>query len=233
MTNTAPPARPVAPPRLPAAASGLWGPLLIGLGVLLLARQLLPLDLSDLVVGGLLIAAGLFFLGAYGRDPANWVLLIPGVVLSVIGLGRAIGAVAPRLGQAIGGSFFMAGLGLAFLLAYLSDRATRWWAVIPAGAMLGIAAGSVVQAFGGSGGGWLFVGLGLAFVWLAARGDRPWAIWPAGVLLLLGLNDMRGLLGFGWPAAAGPLPGLLWPVALIALGLWLLFNRSDAKENRR
>ena len=230
MSTASPSAPPAGAPRAPATSSRLWGPLLIGLGVLLLARQLLPIDLSDLVVGALLVVGGLFFLGAYGRDPANWVLLIPGIALCVLGLGRAIGSVAPRLGQAIGGSFFMVGLGLAFLVAYAADRAARWWAVIPAGALLGIGAGNLVQGFGGSGGGWLFVGLGLAFLWLAARAERPWAIWPAGILLLLGLNEMRGLLGFGWPRAFAPLPGLLWPVALIALGAWLLLTRSADKE---
>ena len=103
MSTASPSAPPAGAPRAPATSSRLWGPLLIGLGVLLLARQLLPIDLSDLVVGALLVVGGLFFLGAYGRDPANWVLLIPGIALCVLGLGRAIGSGAPRLGQAIGG----------------------------------------------------------------------------------------------------------------------------------
>lgn len=209
----------------PAQASWL-GPLLIGLGVLFLLSQWAPFSLSNLVIGGLMLCGGAFFLVAYRRDPAAWALLVPAIALLALGTGRIVSSVAPRFGNALGGGLLMAGLGLGFLLAYRSDRAERWWAVIPAGALLGIAAGNLVTGFGGSSDGWLFIGLAIAFFFLAIRAGRPWAVWPGGILLLLGLRDMHGFLGFPLPFV-GPMRGALLPLVLIAVGVWLLIDRRS------
>lgn len=206
-----------------------WGPLLIALGVFFLVSQWAPFNLSNLVIGGLMCVGGAFFIVAYRRDPATWPLLIPAVALLALGIGRIVSSVAPRLGNDLGGGLLMASIGIAFLFAYRSDRADRWWAVIPAGALLGIAAGNFIHGIGGSDGGWLFVGLGIAFLYLAMRAGRPWAVWPGGILLFIGLRDMPGFLGFGLPGL-GPARLAVWPLALIALGIWLLVGRRSNQE---
>lgn len=227
MSATAPSPAPYPPPRSDADRSALWGGLLIALGLLFLFRQLVPVNISDIVWGLALIGGGAFFLGAYRRDPASWALLIPGVALVVIGAGRLISSVSPRLGDAVGSGLLLGALGVAFLYAFYADRVERWWAVIPAGALIGLAAGRLVVGLGGNEDGWLFVGLGVAFLWLAVRAGRPWAFWPAGLMLLIGLNAMRGFLGLGWPHMLGRWSGGIWPLALIAVGLWLLLKRGD------
>ncbi|MEO8084171.1 MAG: hypothetical protein ABI780_10135 [Ardenticatenales bacterium] len=233
MSATAPSPAPYPPPRPDADRSTLWGGLLIAVGVIFLFRQIVPIQISDIVWGGAMIAGGVFFLGAYRRDPATWALLIPGVALLVIGAGRVISSVAPRFGDAVSSGLLLGALGLAFLFTYQADRLERWWAVIPAGALLGLAAGRLVVGLGGGEQGWLFVGLGIAFLWLAVRAGRPWAFWPAGILLLMGLNAMHGFLGLGWgvgwPRVMGRWSGGIWPVALIAIGLWLLFKQGDRR----
>lgn len=223
--SPSPPPRPLSD----ADVSPLWGALLIGIGLLFLFRQLVPATISDLAIGALMVAGGAFFLNAYRRDRASWALLIPGVALLAIGIGRMISSVAPRLGDGVSGALLTGSLGVAFLVAYSAERRQRWWAIIPAGALLGLAAGNIVQGLGGSASGWLFVGLGSAFLWLALRTDRTWGFWPAAVLLFIGLNDMRGLFGLDWPGF-GHLRFAVWPVALIVIGLWLLVGRRTIKE---
>jgi hypothetical protein len=100
----------------------------------------------------------------------------------------------PALGiVAVAELFFAALFGLAgatFLAVFIRDRA-RWWAVIPAGALLGLGLLLALQwfspALGDTWGGSLFLGaLGIAFaaVYLDRR-ERWWAIIPGGVLLTL------------------------------------------------
>ncbi|MFN8422534.1 MAG: hypothetical protein U0470_03805 [Anaerolineae bacterium] len=110
------------PARSDADRSALWGGLLIALGLLFLFRQLVPVNISDIVWGLALIGGGAFFLGAYRRDPASWALLIPGVALVVIGAGRLISSVSPRLGDAVGSGLLLGALGVAFLYAFYADR---------------------------------------------------------------------------------------------------------------
>lgn len=80
--------------------------------------------------------------------------------------------------------------GLAFLGLYLADR-QRWWALIPGGGLLGLAA---PLAFSVAGDRWAelagsvflaMLGAAFAAVYLQNRLDRWWALIPAGVLLTL------------------------------------------------
>lgn len=88
--------------------------------------------------------------------------------------------------------------GLALLSVYTSNR-SNWWALIPAFALLGMAASNFLPAALDDWDGLLFLGgLGLSFWMIYFTGrERWWAIIPGGVLITLGvisvLDNMTGL----------------------------------------
>jgi len=72
------------------------------------------------------------FLYIFASDRANnWWALIPGGILSLMG-------VAVTLGELVGGdwvaAFVLWGIAVAFVLVFAADR-RNWWALIPAGVM--------------------------------------------------------------------------------------------------
>lgn len=76
-----------------------------------------------------------------------------------------------------------------FLYVFAQDPQERWWAIIPALSLLGMAANVLLpKAFSGLGGGIFLGALGLAFfiIYLTDR-SRWWAIIPGGVLFTLAL----------------------------------------------
>jgi hypothetical protein len=88
--------------------------------------------------------------------------------------------------------------GLALLSVYTSNT-SNWWALIPAFALLGMAASNFLPASLKDWGGLAFLGgLGISF-WMIyfTNHERWWAIIPGGVLLTLGvisvLDNMTGL----------------------------------------
>jgi hypothetical protein len=122
-------------------------------------------------------------------------------------------------------TIILAGVGLPFLLIYLSDR-QHWWALIPAMTMMGIAAGVFLEGIGTIGGpavGGLAVGgisLGFVSIYLIDR-EQWWALIPGGVM---------GVLAFFLLLATAA--RFVWPAALIALGL-LMLRRSLGRGRRR
>ncbi len=132
---------------------------------------------------------------------------------------------------------FAAG-GLAFLTAFLANH-NRWWALIPAFALLGIgeiiALGILAPSLAGLVGGSLFLGtlaLGFWMVYLV-QPENWWAIIPGGVLFTLSvvaaasnspLASMTGsILFFGLAATFGlvyllPAPGGRMSWAIYPLG---------------
>jgi hypothetical protein len=124
---------------------------------------------------------------------------------------------------ATGGALFLAAMGLAFAFVWRRDR-SRWWAIIPAGAlgtlalipMLGPAQahiGSVV----------FFLGLGATFFALTRLRDhaQPWAVYPAIALAVLALLSISG--GASW----------LVPLFLVAIGLVLLYRTGALGDVER
>jgi hypothetical protein len=95
-----------------------------------------------------------------------------------------------------------------------------WWAVIPAGVLLTLAAVVGVDSYlpGIETGGLFMIGLGLTFVVVAfiptPQGRMWWAWIPASVLTIIGLI---------MTAAAGNLIKYVWPAALILGGAALLY----------
>lgn len=108
----------------------------------------------------------------------------------------------------------MGGIGLAFLLIFLSNF-KNWWALIPAGVLLSLAA---MLLLGFESGGIFLIGLGLTFGVLGfiptEHGRMRWAFIPAVVLIVIGI--FVSLVVYD-------LFAVLWPLALIAGGLLIIY----------
>jgi hypothetical protein len=202
----------------------LWGLLLLGLGGLLLLQNLniLPVwnNFWGVIWAGAFGVAGLIFLVVFLQDRMQWWAVIPGLTLIGIGLIIGLSALFPEgVGGWIGG-VFLAMIGLAFWIVYLTNR-DYWWAIIPAGTLvtLGVVAGATAIWGGVELGGLFFVGLGLTFLLVAIvptpQGQMKWAYIPAVVLLSMG--------ALIWLAATS-LIQYLWPLALIVAGGYLLWR---------
>ncbi len=104
-----------------------------------------------------------------------------------------------------------AAAGAYFLYRFVNNMRSDWWAAIPAFALLGIGAESLLSRILPDWGGFFFLaalGLGFFAVYFADR-QRWWAIIPGGVLITLafiavipkvsGVGDTGGLvlIGFG------------------------------------
>ncbi|MDX1616554.1 MAG: hypothetical protein R3300_19750 [Candidatus Promineifilaceae bacterium] len=178
-------------------------------------------------VAVLWVMATVFYI-VYLRGRENWWALIPAWALTVIG---AIVIVSAYWVGALIGSMMMWGIAIPFAVLYVTDR-QRWWALIPFGvlATLGMVAALAeaswfsmldADAMARLLGGIFTGGLALTFasVWLQHHEETRWAIYPA--LVLGGITLLLVLLGFTLQ--------LIWAVALIAAGLWLLFNNNRAR----
>lgn len=203
-----------------------WWPLIVGFAMLGAgASSLLSqfLHLAGSAVGaGLFASVAVGFAGVYlVRRRDNWWALIPAGVLAILAVVTLLSAAAR--GEVIGASFFV-GLGLVFgglYFAEIDGQRHNWWALIPAGALLSLAAVIVLSVYssGGVAGSALFLGLGLTFggLYLLRGPERPlgWAWMPSLALLGFGvfILAVSGDVAFG---------GLILPLALIAVGLVLM-----------
>ena len=184
------------------------GVVLIGVGGLL--------ALSNMgVIGGMGGIVGLLVLGGlgawllsqyYGGRRQLW-LLFAGFTL--------LGCGAATITGEYGGAWFLGITGLGFLTAW-RENADRWWAVLPAGTLLTLAAVVVADASTRwiSGGAVFFIGMAATFLALYAlpRHPQSWAMFPAVASAALAL--------IVWGASG------TWtlPVLLIIAGLYMLRN---------
>jgi hypothetical protein len=204
--------------------------LLVGIGLIMLLDRAVP-DLVPLLWTAVMLGAGALFVSMWRRDPDMWWPLIPGLALLALGAGRLLDHLGlDRLGGALSGSLLFIGLGAAFVVIYLRDQ-EHWWAVIPAGAMLGLAGSALFGSLGmgALAGASLFLGLGAAFLWLLVVERERWAIFPAGVMGVLALVVLGQAAGMAIPRGFRGVGDSFWPVLLIVVGAWLLFRREDAR----
>lgn len=198
----------------------LWGLLLVAGGIVFLLQNLGILTFGDLFWGVLLGIGGIGFLSVYFADRQNWWSLIPGIVLLAVAVIIFLNTLFPTLVGVWGGVIILGGIGLAFLLVYASNP-ENWWALIPAGVMVTLAAVTLFDQFlsGFETGGIFFLGLGLTFGIIAIlpnpHSEMRWAFIPAGVLTLIGLVLL---------AALSSLVNYIWPVVLILFGLFFIFR---------
>ncbi len=199
----------------------IWGILLIVGGLLILLQNFGIFEgvialFWAFVFGG----AGLAFLFAFLRDRAHWWAVIPGFTLLGLAALIFVDQFLPQVGDALGGTIFLGGVGLSFWALYVINR-QHWWAIIPGGTLftLALVAGLSSVVDGAVTGGIFFLGLGLTFGLLSVvptpQGRIKWALIPAAVLCVMGLLII---------AAATPLLGYLWPMALILIGLFVIFR---------
>ena len=198
------------------------GLILLG-GLMLLERFGLVQGAANLFWGAVLLLAAAYFLYIFAQSPrGRWWSIIPAMAL----LGMAASTVLPEAFSGLGGGFFLGGLGLAFIIIYITDR-SRWWGLIPGGVLLTLAlVASLDHANWINTGSLFFVGLGLTFLLVAILpnpvGQMQWAYIPAVVMVLMG-----ALLGI---RATTGLVGYIWPSALIIVGLVVLVSFFTKKE---
>jgi hypothetical protein len=191
------------------------GLILIALGILGLLGSLGWLGGLGGLVGTALFGAAAYY--AYQHGQRTGALGWRVAVYPLAGL--AIAGIAP---DPISGAAFLTGLGIAFVLVYRDDP-RRWWAIIPAGALLAMALTTVVEDGTRGGGGAAFLlGLAATFFVLSRLPGQPqrWAVYPAAALALLAVLALT--TGGSWVV----------PVVLIALGAWMLLKPETAKEVR-
>lgn len=203
------------------------GAMLVFIGALVLLSQFLHFDLTGAIIGGLFVLGGAVFFYVYIHDHENWWALIPGFTLAGIGGLIAMGTWFPRLADIIGGSFFLAMIGVSFLLIYLTHR-DFWWAIIPAGVLLSLALVAIVANYDGFlAGGVLFLGIAATFAvigLLPIGKTEKWPWIPAGICAVMG-----ALITLGSSTLANSFLKYFWPAALLLGGIFLIV-RSIRKQ---
>ena len=120
-----------------------WGVLLALAGVGLLLFNLDALVRFEPYIqyagAALLALPALGFIGSYLSARSNWWRLIPGWTLLALAVMVYLTTLR-ELDQRVTAAALFVGQALAFAHVYLLDRVERWWAVIPGGFMLMLAA---------------------------------------------------------------------------------------------
>jgi hypothetical protein len=204
------------------------GAALIAAGILFLFSNLGYFNIGGPLVGALFCLAGLYFLNMLREYPDKWWAVIPGVILLDLGMLIVLSTVFPFQMSRVGGAFFLGGISLAFWLVFLRTREC-WWAIIPAGVLLTLAAITIIDltTFGGlTVPAVFFLGIAGTFALvylLTGRETRfKWTWYPAGIC---------GLIGMFFLAFSGRIGSLIMPAALIVLGLFMVAKTFIKKEN--
>jgi len=204
--------------------SGLfWGILLIGFGALALAQQMGYLDqLPEQIWMWVFALISLLAFVMYAVSGwKQWGWLFPAGVFG--GLAVTVALATNNVDSAAVGSPLFFGLLIPFAIAYLTDRARNWWALIPGGVMLFLALTTLlVDWAGGEWVGALFlfmIALSFLVVYLNNRA-RTWALIVAYVCAVLGVAPMM--------ASGGETAAYYGSVFLFAVALpfFILYFRS-------
>jgi hypothetical protein len=192
----------------------LWGLLLVLAGVVFLLDSIGTISIGDYQWAIILVIGGLAFLSVFFADRQHWWALFPAFGLLIGGTILFFESSFPWISSDFGGAIALGGIGLAFLLIFLSNF-KNWWALIPAGVLFSLAAMFVL---GFESGGVFLIGLGLTFGVLGfiptEHGRMRWAFIPAVVLILLGIFITLAVYN---------LFAVLWPLALIAAGVMIIY----------
>lgn len=186
-------------------------------------------DLSATVWGFFFVIGGLVFIALYLGNRQQWWPIIPGLTLVGVGLLILLSG-AGLEGEWLPSILFLA-IGAAFLVVYLSQPASNWWAIIPGGVMGSLA---LVLIAGDAGGAVMLLGLaatfGLVYLQGMVRGLHQqfwWALIPAGVLAIIGLFLLAGAVEqMAWVSR-------LWPLVLILVGVGVLLRNSLTPSRER
>jgi hypothetical protein len=156
----------------------------------------------------------------------NWWAIIPGGILLVVALAPLIATTA--ISGELFGALFPGVIGLVFLGVFFIRR-EHWWAIIPGGVMLTIAATVLVATlpsedgfFSRIFGGVFFGGLALTFasLWLMRSAyGTGWAKYPAAALAGVALLALF----------IGAFTNFILPILFIGLGGWILYRSLRPK----
>lgn len=204
----------------------IWGGFLVALGLLLLVDNLGFLDdwegLAWSVGLGLvsLVCLVIFF-----ADRSQWWVLIPGLIMAGIAAGIFLEWAEIAEGD-LTGALVTGGIGLAFLLVFLSDR-QNWWALIPTMIMGGVGLALLLEVLGLANdeavGGIIVGGVAMGFISIFLNDRRHWwALFP-GVPI--------GTVAFFLLVASAA--DLICPSLLILLGLFMLWVNLTGGFRRR
>ena len=203
----------------------LWGSLLVIFGILVLLENIGMVSLGAVTAAILISLGGIFFISLFLEARERWWALIPGITLLGVAIIILMSEFFPGLADNWSGMVILGGIGLSFLVIYLTDR-RQWWAIIPAGVMitLGVVAG-LSDTYGIDGGAIFFLGLSLTFAFLALTptkdGKMRWAWIPALILFLIsGIVFSQAMPWFQY----------FWPSALIIVGGYLIVKNFLIKK---
>jgi hypothetical protein len=204
----------------------IWGGLLVALGLVLLAENFGWLgDWNPPIWSLILGAVGLVFLVTYASDRQQWWALIPGLVISGIAVAVFLAEQDIVEGYVVS-AIILAGVGLPFLLIFITDR-RHWWALIPGMTMCGIAVAVLLEGVrfisDEAVAGVIVGGMALGFVsiyWVDRK--QWWVLFPGGILASIAV-----------PLLLVAVAEYVWPVALILLGLFLLWRNLGGGPRRR
>ena len=207
------------------------GAILILGGLFLLFGNLGWIEVGDTLWALVLAAGGIFFVLLFFQDRRQWWAWIPGITLLSVASLLLLQEFLTGFSGDLGGVIVPGGIGLSFLLIYLTTR-QHWWAIIPGGVLLSIAAMIFLQGILPfdmelAGVGVFFLGLGLTFLSLTRirteKGQMKWPWVPGGILLGMGVL----FIVFGSAAEFFPYIGAL---ALIFVGVYILWRAIRRKE---
>jgi len=196
----------------------IWGGILILAGILFLLQEMNILGNAFQYLWLILMAAGAaVFLWIFFAKKEQWWAIIPGLTL----LGLSFSGLESLLnilpGSNWSGAVFLGCIGLAFWLVYLR-RQDQWWAIIPGGVLVTLAAVAGFENLLGESEVIFFLGLAGTFALvgiLPSQVDTRWAFIPAAILAVLGVALFA-------PFRSAML--IIWPGALIVLGVYILFR---------
>jgi hypothetical protein len=192
----------------------LWGLLLIFAGILFLLNSTGTITIGDFLWAIILGIGGLAFLSVFFSDRQQWWALFPAFGLLIGAAVLFTETAFPSLSGDIGGAIALGGIGLAFLLIFISNI-QNWWSLIPAGVLFSLMA---MLLLGFESGGVFLIGLGITFGVLGfvptEHGRMRWAYIPAVVLILV---------GFLVTLASFSLFTLIWPLGLITAGALIIY----------
>jgi hypothetical protein len=175
--------------------------------------------LPDELIGTfIMVAVGLPFLVVFLRDRSRWWALLVAFIM------LALAVIIPLdeysvLPESFVGTFILAAIALPFLVIFLRDR-SRWWALIPAYALLaigimipltetGVLSDLLVPAY------IMFV-IAIPFFVIFARDPKQWwPLIPGGIMALMGVAFLIAEAAVEYVA----------PVVLIIAGVWILVRR--------
>src|SRR5262245_50871436 len=120
------------------------GLLLTGGGLIYLLQNLGYIHWGGLVWGAAAAVAGALFLGLAVSDRRQWWAIIPGLTLLAVAVLAGLGYWAPTLASQWGGLLFLGAIGVSFWIVYALDR-EHWWAIIPGGVLITLAAVSALD----------------------------------------------------------------------------------------